>query len=942
MERFFENNMELLRQKDRQLYNTVKAYSPQTIGEVIPTKTVPSFRFNRPGGRYAYAYDPTDPLADIQDKLPVLKNKNNLNETVCIMTGFGLGHIPKVVLEGRQDLFRLIILEPCLDMFCLALTYTDLTSLFVSQKVFIFAGEIDWKRFDETINRKTIETDFLFSDFSALFDWNPTLYNDTKNKARAYAVRAISGMGVLGIHGEHIFKNRIRNLMLFKEASYADRLKGAFKGKPAILVSAGPSLDRSIPYLKSALGKCVMIAVDSALVPLLRNGIKPDFVTTLDYRELNSEKLSPDLVNSKDFSLVSVITASVPTARRLALKNLFFCFQDNDTQSWLLDALDVKYLMEPVGTVASLNLSFAQMIGADPIVMVGYDFALTAENTDHVGGVVFNHGWHQQEGSIIVKGVDGGEVRTLDFLLEFKQNFEQNLSRHYSQYINATAAGAHIEGTTVQSMEAVLQHILTTPMNVDADVQSVLEKAPSVSLSHLLNSMQRQIKIAKTSLKQVHAIEKLNQLVLDAVGRQQKRADRIRGLSGLPPALQKNKRKLNKLYGKLKPFMPMEEIAAKKIHEARSLEQTEIASTYIETIQKESKVLALEMAGHAHGIAVFLESVENLVSFLEKERHIHDRLEGLNEKEISAFLELSLSEMCPIKAESLLNDPYVALQIPPARKYYYMGTIYAQLLQFEDAFQYWEKAQELNPEIAEKVRIEQRNLAEYWLERGKFESSIMEKCLRRALTLCQEKEFVLEVKEVGWEMFVGWMDRWIRREKRIEHAESYLLLWEPIKESTPDWNYWMAWIISEKEEKEGALLYLETNLLNPYDHETGWANYPTWLTFSARLLIETGQFDEGIERLQQAVALDANQAVLWEELGDTLFDQNDYTSAAMAYEKCYVALPDKIDVLRKFGDSYFHLGQAEAAKTAYQAVLDKDPSNEAAKDALTRVNGCSF
>lgn len=930
--------MELLRQKDRQLYDTVKAYSPQSIGEVIQTQTVPSLRFNRPGKRYAYAYDPTDPLSDILNKLPVLKNKNNLNETVCIITGFGLGHIPKVVLERRQDLFRLIVLEPCMEMFYLALTYTDLTPLLASQKVFIFAGEIDWQAFDEIINRKTIETDFLFSDFSALFDWNPTLYNDTKNKARAYAVRAISGMGVLGVHGEHIFKNRMRNLTLFKEASYADRLKGAFEKKPAILVSAGPSLDRSVPYLKSAVGKCVMIAVDSALVPLLNNGITPDFVTTLDYREHNSEKLSPDLVASEDFSLVSVITSSAPTARRLPLKHLFFCFQDNDTQAWLLDALNIQYLMEPVGTVASLNLSFAQMIGADPIIMVGYDFALISEETDHVGGVVFNHNWHKQKGAITVKGIDGHPVRTLDFLLEFKQNFEENMTRHSRRYINATAAGAHIEGTEVLSMEVVLDHTLTAPLDVDGLVKSSLENVPNVSRSHFLNAARRQVEIANNSLKQVRAIEKLNQQVLDGVGHQHKRANTIRGLSGLPPALQKNKRKLNKLYAKLKPFMPMEEIAAKKIHQARSLEETETASNYIETIQKESNVLALEMAGHAHGITVFLESVERLATFLEKEGDLYSQLGALKENELIELIEMYLDAKCPIKADVLLNDPHVASIVSPARNDFYMGTVHAQRLQFEKAFQHWKKAETLQPEIRQSVKVVQRKFGDYWLERGKSETLILEKCLRRALAFCQEEDFLLEAKAVGWNAFVTWMDRWIHTEKRLDHAESSLLLWEPMKEKTPEWHYWMAWILSEKDDKEVALSYVETNLLTAYVPETENSNYPKWLTLSARLLIETGQFDEGIQRLQQAVSLDAGQAVLWEELGDTLFDQKDYTSAAMAYEKCYVALPKRVDVLKKFGDCYFHLGQTEAAKTAYQAVLDKDPSNEAAKEALTRVN----
>ncbi|SLM30723.1 hypothetical protein MTBBW1_2380047 [Desulfamplus magnetovallimortis] len=682
MHNFWDKNIELLRQKDQKLCNSVLSFTPSDIGDIIETSTLPTLRFRTPGKKYTYAYDPVDPLSNIEQKLPVLKNKNNLNETVCIFTGMGLGHLPIVAMERRKDIFRAVILEPSMDIFYLALKYVDLSPLFTSPKISIFAGEIDWKQFDETINRKTINTDFLFSDFLALFDWNPELYNNAKNKARAYAVRAVSGMGVLGKFGEHIFRNRMRNLELFREASFADRLKDAFKGKPAVLVSAGPSLDKSIPLLKKAVGKCVMIAVDSALVPLQRNGINPDFVVTLDYRELNSEKLSPDVVSSADFSLVATITSSVPTARRLPLKNLFFCFQDNDTQSWLIEALKIKYLMEPVGTVASLALSFAQMIGADPIIMTGYDFALTTEETDHVGGVVFNHGWHLKDGSFVVKSIDGHGVRTLDFLFEFKQNFEQNLKKYQCEYINATAAGAHIEGTRVESLDNVINNYLREPLDQGQIIKAAMEDSPTPAISSFIAAAKLQIDVANKSLKQIQALQKQNSKVVQAIQKYSKklkgRVDGINRLSQLTPQVQKDKKKLNQMYKRLKPFMPMEEVAAKKIHEARSFEETEAVSNYIETVLKESRVLELEMEGHQYGVEVFIASVEGLVKFLEMEENIlgkefaggregivggrngvaEDKISTVNfgeNNEMTALTEHYINERCPIKALSILS-----------------------------------------------------------------------------------------------------------------------------------------------------------------------------------------------------------------------------------------------------------------------------------------------
>ena len=51
---------------------------------------------------------------------------------------------------------------------------------------------------------------------------------------------------------------------------------------PAIIVSAGPSLNENIEELKKAKNKAFIIAVDTAMKPLLRNGIIPDMYAIID------------------------------------------------------------------------------------------------------------------------------------------------------------------------------------------------------------------------------------------------------------------------------------------------------------------------------------------------------------------------------------------------------------------------------------------------------------------------------------------------------------------------------------------------------------------------------------------------------------------------------------------------------------------------------------
>ena len=937
MQNYREKNLVCLKSSNQKLYKQVMNHTPMEIGTILPTQTGPTLRFHQPGKKFNFLCDENDVLGALQQNFPMLKKEENLNKTVCIFTGMGLGYRPLTALEMRQDMYRMMVIEPSLDIFCTALTYVDLRPLFLSEKVTFFVGDIDWQQFDETLVGLPISVNIFFSNYIVQFDWNNTLYTETSNKARAYATKAISAKGVLDKCGEQLFKNRIRNMALFREARNVDVLKGAFRGKPAVLVSAGPSLDQSMGNLKKAMGKCVIIAVDSAAVPLLNNGIIPDFVTTLDFRELNSDKLSPHLLREAPFSLVAVISSSVPTARRLPLNHLFYCFQDNDTQQWLMDALKVQNLMKPSGTVASLSLSFAQMIEADPIIMVGHDFALISENTDHVQGTVFNHKWHQGKNLINVKGVDGKMVKTRDFLLEFKQTFEQIMPHHSCCYINATAAGAHIEGTIVQDFEDVLKKYLMQKININTIVASAFKKRPGVSLSKFLKVAHYQLREAKKSLKDVNSILSANEKIIRFLDKQSVSSSKtIHSFANLPKQIQNYKQNILKARKRLKPFLPMEEVAAKMINESRVVHEIEKPNTYLEGIAKDAKIVALEMGGHQKGLTVFREEVGRLVSFLEQEDRLISDLNSdapFSIKNAQALAKIYLKEVCPVKATKILQS----IPLNENKTKILMGIANAQLLDFRSAEKWWEiDITDDESAMRDELRGQRRELGEYWLKR--LVESKIPRNLKWALRSCQNKEFVLKAKQKNWGMTVQWISQWLETDKNIDIADEFLELWAPICEETPEWYYWKAKCMAERDDKLAASIYLEKHLLGPDHHlRSNESSYPAWLAFLARLLMETDRFDQGVQKLAQAVALDANQAVLWEELGDTFFEHEDFVSAAVAYEKCFIALPEKIHVLKKFGDCYWKQGFIEAAETAYQAVLQKDPVNESAQSALKKL-----
>ena len=59
-------------------------------------------------------------------------------------------------------------------------------------------------------------------------------------------------------------------------------LKSQMADIPAAVVSAGPSLDKNIQLLKRGAEKFLIIAVSTALKPLLKTGVFPDFIVAID------------------------------------------------------------------------------------------------------------------------------------------------------------------------------------------------------------------------------------------------------------------------------------------------------------------------------------------------------------------------------------------------------------------------------------------------------------------------------------------------------------------------------------------------------------------------------------------------------------------------------------------------------------------------------------
>lgn len=200
------------------------------------------------------------------------------------------------------------------------------------------------------------------------------------------------------VQSDVTIRNALMNLDVYAGRAGAhtgiDDLSGVFAGAPAIVVSAGPSLARNIEFLADprVRERCVIIAVQTVLKPLLARGIRPHFVTALDYHEISRrfyEGLTADDV--RGVTLVAepkangAILDAFPGAIRLVSED----FNHTLLGSELAPTLGT---IQPGATVAHLAYYFARHLGCDPVMLVGQDLAFT-DGQYYAAGAAIHDVW---------------------------------------------------------------------------------------------------------------------------------------------------------------------------------------------------------------------------------------------------------------------------------------------------------------------------------------------------------------------------------------------------------------------------------------------------------------------------------------------------------------------------------------------------------------------
>lgn len=401
-------------------------------------------------------------------RLPVKNQMNMLGKIEYTAPIFvvGLGNILYIeeLLKISKTDTMILIYEPSFSIFYEQLKNIDFSNFFEKGIIALVVGGINDEK--ETLralfsgmlrgDRVPIMKSFIIPNYEEICpEQVHGFMKELTEMAKNYAVNE----GTRKLFSKVAADNIMHNAKYVRTGYKAGQLPEVLpRDIPAIVVAAGPSLNKNIKQLKKAKNKAFIIAVDTAIKPLLKEGIVPDMYATIDGRK-PLELVTVE--ESREIPLIANIDSS-----KLLLDyhkgKKFFYFENWNYIDEIYEMNNQTFQSLPTGgSVATLAFSLVCHIGFKTVIMVGQDLAYTG-NKSHADGT-FNDVMKEEDTSKykMVPGNYEEMVPTLANLNGYRVWFENFIEGWKEKFdlrvINATEGGAYIKGTELMTLEEAIE-----------------------------------------------------------------------------------------------------------------------------------------------------------------------------------------------------------------------------------------------------------------------------------------------------------------------------------------------------------------------------------------------------------------------------------------------------------------------------------------------------
>ena len=354
----------------------------------------------------------------------------------CLVVGFGVGHLPRSVLRrlGPDARVHVVVCNP--DVFLAVLAEADASDLLADPRLRLLAGREDVVlRGVAAVLRDDARVEVVVdrADVRACAEIAPGLHK--------LGERFTEGEDLVGEKANQIRDNYLANLPVVLRRPGIAALRDRYRGRPGVIVSAGPSLDRNRHLLPALRGKALVLGVEAAYPAFAAVGATPDLLVSVDSSRYNREHFTL-IAAPVPLVLMPSIHPDIPRAHA---GPQFVALPRGDRMAEFLDRELGKGLVESGASVTNAAAGIADYLGLDPIVFVGLDLSYPKGGASHAQGARWRRpaGIEDHAYRIEIPAADGGTCWTLPNFARYLRWLARFVaSRPGTRFIDATEGGA--------------------------------------------------------------------------------------------------------------------------------------------------------------------------------------------------------------------------------------------------------------------------------------------------------------------------------------------------------------------------------------------------------------------------------------------------------------------------------------------------------------------
>ena len=512
--KIFESNLSRLRRTDPELADRLVDIPSMPL-QWGPSKSGPLTALIEQDGRQialASRYDPMEEARQLVERVDFKKHGG------IVALGMGLGYHVGLIGQRLDDSALLVVFEPDLAELKATLERIDHTDWLGHHNIILADSQMDRalilarvERFAGSLTQGTILLTHPASRrrHGEALETFAQMVTEVLSYCRTNIATTL-------VNASRTIYNLSMNLPYYAAGANTDDLFNLGRGYPAVCVGAGPSLARNIHLLLEPRHRqnVMLITAQTTLKPLIERGIRPDFVTALDYSTI-SRRFYEGLTDLADVTIVAE-----PLAHPTILEN--FPGPKRVTSNRFLDRLlgDLVQPMVPIPlgtTVAHLSFYLAQHLGCDPIILIGQDLGFS-NGLYYCPGTAIHDVWAPELGPFNtlemmewqrivrhrghlkkIEDIHGQEIYSDEQMRTYLKQFERDFASASQTVLDATEGGLPKEHCIQTTFAAALDEHARRPV-------------PRIPLPKLNFDDQRLARLANLMGRRISQVDELRRL----------------------------------------------------------------------------------------------------------------------------------------------------------------------------------------------------------------------------------------------------------------------------------------------------------------------------------------------------------------------------------------------------------------------------------------------